>query len=109
MLQAGKYYNARESSVWLIDQNNYTYTKEKVMGAKTYWTCSKYRDKAILCKARAVTNNEENVIINLTGTHTNHGSELMTIKAKLIVNEAVSRSAENPNVGPRRYLGKNSK
>ena len=29
----------------------------------------------------------------------------MTIKAKLIVNEAVSRSAENPNVGPRRYLG----
>ena len=29
----------------------------------------------------------------------------MTIKAKLIVNEAVSRGAENPNVGPRRYLG----
>ena len=51
----------------LIDQNYYTYTKEKVIGAKTYWTCSKYRDKAILCKARAVTNNEENVIITLTG------------------------------------------
>ena len=105
MLQAAKYYNARGSSVRLIDQNNYTYTKEKVMGAKTSWTCSKYRNKAILCKARAVTNNEENVIITLTGTHTNHGSELMTIKAKLIVNEAVSHSAENPNVGPKRYLG----
>ena len=65
------------------------------MGAKTSWTCSKYRDTAI-CKARAVTNNDENVIINLTGTHTNHGSELMTIKAKLIVHKAVSRSAENP-------------
>ena len=24
----------------------------------------------------------------------------MTIQAKLIINEAVSRSAENPNVGP---------
>ena len=22
------------------------------MGAKAYWTCSKYRDKAIQCKAR---------------------------------------------------------
>ena len=72
------------------------------MGAKTNWTCSKYRDKAILCKARAVTNNEENVIITLTGTQTNHGFELMTINAKLIVNEAVSLSAEieNPNVDP---------
>ena len=29
----------------------------------------------------------------------------MKIKAKLIVNEAVSHSAENPNVGPKRYLG----
>ena len=29
----------------------------------------------------------------------------MTIKAKLIVNEAESRSAENPNVEYRRYLG----
>jgi len=29
MLQGEKYYNARESSVQLIDQNNYTYTKEK--------------------------------------------------------------------------------
>ena len=105
MLQAAKYYNARAGSVRLIDQNNYTYTKEKEIGAKTYWTCSKYRDNAIQCKARAVTNNEENVIITLTGTHTNHGSELMIIKTKLIVNEAVSRSAENPNVGPRRYLG----
>ena len=66
------------------------------MEAKKYWTCSKYRDKAILCKARAVTNNEENVIFTLTWTHTNHGSELMTIQAKLIINEAVSRSAENP-------------
>ena len=49
MLQAAKYYNARGASVRLIDQNNYTYTKEKVMGAKTYWTCSKYMDKAIQC------------------------------------------------------------
>jgi len=29
----------------------------------------------------------------------------MTIQAKLIINEAVNRSAESPNVGPRRYLG----
>ena len=46
--------------------------------SKTYWTCSKFRDKAILCKSRAVTNSKANVIITLTGTHTNHGSELMT-------------------------------
>ena len=60
------------------------------MGGQAYWT-EKYRD------------NEENVIITLTGTQTNHGFELMTIKAaKLIVNEAVSLSAEieNPNVDP---------
>ena len=74
------------------------------MGAKTHWTCSKYRDKAIQCMARAVTNNEENVIITLTGKHTIHRSELMTIKAKMIVNEAVSHCTENLNVGPRRYL-----
>ena len=57
------------------------------------------------CKARVVTNNEKNVIITLpaSATHTNHGSELVKIKAKMSVNEAVSRSAhENPNVGPRR-------
>ena len=65
----------------LIYQNNYTNTK-----------------------ARAVTNNEKNVIITLTGKHTIHGSELMTFKTKMIVNEAVSHCTENLNVGPRRYL-----
>jgi len=37
----------------------------------------------------------------MTEAHTNHGSELMEINAKLNDNEAVSRSAENPNVGHR--------
>ena len=38
------------------------------MGANTYWTWSQFREKAVLCKAKAVTNNEENVIISLTGS-----------------------------------------